>query len=254
VLYSHSVIIPTLEMDNNNNDNNRAMLSHYLYIGSLKLGYSQRNIICIVLMHKYLNVIEEKCNNEIWNDNKIILTSALLLLNGKLTENIRTLRDVCSIVLLLYNNHFNCSKINEEYIKIKNLVIEKENFILRVIGFNINIEIPYNNLERMWRYLDIDIQYMRLGIIVLKDCYLPRKCIDINNNILAASSLYISITIINNTINQKEWWTIYDIKESQLLETVTWILTVQQKYSNSNLERHDDNSNVMISFLPKPSH
>ena len=224
----------------------RAKLCHYLYVGCSKLLYPQKDVICIILMHNYLDIIESRyCGS--WKENWIVLISTLLFLNGKLTENIRTIRDSCSVVILLFNNDYDCGKINDDYIKIKKLVIEKENFILKVIGFVINIEIPIFDLERLCKDLSLGEDYMKIAVVVLNDCFLNRKSINTDYILLASSALFISIKLLSkhnnyNDINNKRWWLFYmkadgdPISDNDLNETVAWIVQTQKKQYISQLE------------------
>ena len=231
------------------NDVNRSLMVHYLYMALCKIKLKQcQHQHTMMILHNYLDIVIKNIYND-KKENVIILMSSLLLLTCKLTENLRTIRDICSVCIKLIHNDYDINQINEYYIKIKMQVIEREQFILKVIGFNITFDVPYDNLFRMCKNLKLEDKYMKKSLSILNDCFLSRKSIDKSFDILAAGSLYISILIVskmdnnnnNNNFNNEKWWSkYYNINEEELLETITW-MTAIQKYFKPLLE----NSNVI---------
>jgi hypothetical protein len=133
----------------------RIKIGHLLYIGSCKLDYPNTSAaISIIIMHKYYNFLTQYKNiNEIYND-KMELIASILFLVGKLSENLRSMNDVINVTTWLYtvqNKIENDSNSNE--ITIKNIIV-KEHFLLRVLGFNVHIDIPHSYLlQYSKRYL-----------------------------------------------------------------------------------------------------
>ena len=243
-----------------NNDFYRAILVHNIFKASSKLkltpNYQQSTII---ILHNYLDIVIKHVN--CIKENIIVLMSSLLLLNCKLTENLRTIRDICSVIIMLFNNDYNINQINEDYIKIKMQVIEKEKFILKVLNFNINFDVPFDNLFIICSNMKLEDIIMKMALSILNDCMLSKKSIHISYNVLAIGCIYISKTIISkieniitNFNNEKWWLKYYNIHDDELIKTIIWITSIQKHFKTFFCENEKVTIEKNIEFIYENIH
>ena len=84
--------------------------------------------------------------------------------------------------------------------------------------------------------MNLEGKYMKYSLTILNDSFLYKKSIRTSYDVLAAASIFVSITIvckmenIDNFNNEKWWSKYYNINEEELLETITWITAIQKHF------------------------
>lgn len=117
------------------------------------------------------------------------------------------------------------------YYHLKERIVECEQVILRTFVFDVSSSHPYafssflNSRYVFYlnscKFLKLPTDCIQCGWSILLDSYLYHIQERYDSNTLAIAAIYLSLQMQNQPVSRNEWWTLFDIKYSQLYK---WLL------------------------------
>lgn len=178
----------------------------------------------LIFLHKYNKFLVDEDHEEIEKLKKIdvyLMIMAIMNLAAKVTENDRKIRDIINVSnAILHNNEL--MEINEKYWKIKETVALTEFFLLRVLNFQIHVEVALPWITRIVNE-SFAVAYRRgfpesvnpsgyavlsLAIGFSNDFYLLPEAVNFSARSIAATTVFLSFIELQMRLQlePKEWF------------------------------------------------
>ena len=146
-------------------------ISKQLFTSCIKLRLPiDSTSLSINILHRYANSIGDE---KLIVSNQVVLLSSILFLTGKVTENMRKFSEILLVTLAL------CGYFHEldeyQYTSICEKIIEKEQTILRELGFIIDYIPPYIYLLNISKYLEISCGQVKLAWTIINELILFKE-------------------------------------------------------------------------------
>lgn len=122
-------------------------------------------------LHKYLNFQMVSVDSEVKEQDAELLLTSVLYLACKVSEQFRTIRDVFNVVKAIMNPGIVVSDLDKLYIDRKEEIIAMEHSILRVLKFEPEIDLAYQYLFNIARYLFLCRDVVRIANNLLNDLH-----------------------------------------------------------------------------------
>lgn len=93
--------------------------------------------------------------------------------------------------------------LGTEHTRLRDHIVSTEQLVLRVLGFNLNVELPYTFLYNMLRQLNATESFARLATAVLNDFYAFSFILEFEAPILAAAALFFAAQISGSSFVER---------------------------------------------------
>lgn len=149
--------------------------------------------IAMVYFHMYLDLLGYETLKESTGDTQTMIT-AIVFLACKTSENIRTIRDVFNIVYCSSAPHeeLDAKVMDSHYRKKKSNVIILEQHILRAVGFNIEVDLPYKYMFNIARVLDLSQECVVRTLRYINDTFSSNIVTRVPADIIAIACIVIA--------------------------------------------------------------
>lgn len=185
-------------------------LACVLFGASKKLCYPiQTAGTALQILHRFVAEIGEE---KALQSNKAVLMVTILFLSGKLTEQFRRNREILAVVLRLcgYPHELNDEKRLALTVE---KIIEKEQVILRLLGFNLEFQLPYIFVFNIARTLRLTTLRVKLAISLVNEMLLHASLASQSPCLLAVAALQVSskyVSPIDITVKKLSFY--YEVK------------------------------------------
>lgn len=134
-------------------------------------------------------------------DRPAVLCQAILYLASKSEEEHRRLRDIITVVHRMKYPTAELLHLGAEHTALRDHIVSTEQLVLRVLGFNLNVDLPYNYLYNMLYQLNASHALAKVATAVLNDFYPFNFILEFPPRTLAAAALFLAIklSISNST-------------------------------------------------------
>ena len=133
-------------------------------------------------------------------DQPAVLCQAILYLASKSEEEHRRLRDIITVVHRMKYPGAELLHLGAEHSRLRDHIVSTEQLVLRVLGFNLNVELPYNFLYNMLKRLNASQSFARLATAVLNDFYPYSFILEFDAPTLAAAALFLAAQISKSSL------------------------------------------------------
>jgi hypothetical protein len=182
-------------------------------------------------------------------------------LASKVTENHRRIRD-CMNAGNIHVMRANVDEIefDEAYARMKDLIIDQEHMLLRVLAFDTYVDLPHTYLLNIARELNFGRAVTKLALTIINDSILSERILSCDPLLVACAGLVCGRDIKKRMILSQaaasgvggagkhsgnrsghyssgtgdagnriqipsnQWWRSYDIDNTKLQQTVDWIV------------------------------
>lgn len=193
----------------------------------------QTTATALTYYHRYCNFCEQQQRpvSILPTIAKTNLFIAILFLAGKVTENIRRIREVLNVVRYLYSGYRPEELALRDYQIMKEAVVEQEHHLLRVLAFNTEIDLPHAYLLNMARFLELGSREVKCAWMYLNGSLYDSQILRVCPALVAIASLCLGCETCRDTgkgggvtgTRDTKWWVQFEISESQLHQTCEWI-------------------------------
>jgi len=168
----------------------RRALASFLQEAGIKLHLPQTTIaFAIVLMHKHLSQLDIVSEH-------FILVQAILFVSSKVMETPLKIRDVVNVVHRMVNPNAQPVDIDVKYSALKMKVIEREQEVLRSLGFDLQDHLPYKYLLNYLNTLHAKTNLAQASWNILSDSFLTPVCLKYPPNVIACSAIYLASKMV----------------------------------------------------------
>ena len=123
----------------------------------------------------------------------IIVLTATLFLVGKCAEEVRRPRDVLNVVRSTFGHLPDTLEMGEAYHILKEQIIQREHTLLRVLGFNTQVDLPHPYLLNIANFLGLKQAPVKAAWRMLNDLYLRAESCTVRPVACACACLFIGI-------------------------------------------------------------
>jgi hypothetical protein len=136
-------------------------------------------------------------------DEPVVLCQAILYLAGKSEEEHRRLRDIMTVTHMIKHPGAKLLHLGEEHSALREHIVLTEQLVLRVLGFNLNVDLPHPHLYHMLNDLNASPALARLATACLNDLYPFSIVIEFKPQILATAALFFAIELSQTQKDQQ---------------------------------------------------
>ena len=148
------------------------------------------------------------------NQNLQMVAYCCVFLSAKLAEDPRPLRDIINLSTILVG--CKTTTTNEMYWKTKAQLIDLEQLILRVLHFDVEIQLPYAFLFNYCRSLRCGGPFVQLAMHFVHDIYYIPQCLQYPPYVIAVASIYMAQRIHKHVSLPPAWHHAFDTSEADL--------------------------------------
>lgn len=134
-------------------------------------------------------------------DHPAVLCQSILFLASKSEEEHRRLRDIITVVHRMKYPEAELLHLGAEHSQLREHIVTTEQLLLRILGFNLNVDLPYDYMYNMLKYLNASDALARLATACLNDLYAFSIVLEFPPPCLAAASIFMAIQLSRSTLN-----------------------------------------------------
>jgi len=229
----------------------RAKAIHFIKNVCFKLGLGHHVLSAAsILLHRYY--VRRAIQDSQYQD----IASACVFLARKLFES----KDMCPIDKLVVT----CAKVsmkNNDYDVPQNIfdtwkrnIIHNEMEILKVVCYDLDIEIPTTYIQKYTNMLKTSKKLKKYIYCVINDCLTTTLCLRYKWNVIVAAALYVSSKMIGEQINCNinKWWLLFSINENEMRNVIREILIIYQNEIDNITDRHSPMVNTHLNVMSPP--
>jgi hypothetical protein len=131
-------------------------------------------------------------------DQPAVLCQAILYLASKSEEEHRRLRDIISVVHVMKYPEAELLHLGPEHSALRDHIVTTEQLVLRVLGFNLNVNLPYGYLYNMLKSLNASPPMARLANACLNDLYPFSIILEYDAPLLAAAAIFMGVQLASS--------------------------------------------------------
>jgi len=200
----------------------RRALAVFMQESGIKLDLPQPTIaFSLIIMHKVFSQLPS-------TSDYLIMAQAVLFISTKIMETPMKVRDVINVVYRMMYPRAQPMDIGDHYCVLKGRIIEKEQDILRQLGFRMHEDnLPYKYFLNYLNSLHAKKNFAQTAWNILNDTLITPLCLKHTPQVIACGAIYLAIHIAGpeNTPdfihkNEKTWWKAFGVKEFSGLEDV----------------------------------
>jgi hypothetical protein len=193
------------EAENNHNDKDELLSdglnkqSRYYYVDfMLKAGYllevpQTTTATGIFYFHKFCAAFQKY--------DKQLVAVACMFLACKVDENVRRLRDVINVMYRIQSPEKEpLSLLDKEYLRMKDIISDHEQIILRALMFNVRVRLPYKYLVNYVACLQGSEGLLQLSYAIVNDSFRTTLCLRHKPNDIAAAAIYLASRMCGITL------------------------------------------------------
>lgn len=136
-------------------------------------------------------------------DQPAVLCQAILYLASKSEEEHRRLRDIITVVHRMKFPGAELLHLGTEHTRLRDHIVSTEQLVLRVLGFNLNVELPYNFLYNMFKLINSSTAFGRLATAILNDFYAYSFILEFEPSTLAAAAIFLAAQLSKSSLVSK---------------------------------------------------
>jgi len=142
-----------------------------------------------------------------------------LFIAGKNEEISRKIRDIINTVNRVLQESI---KLDSEYWKLRDKLIEMEQTILRTLAFNTAVDLPYKYLLNYIKTLQGSNALAQLAWNIVNDSYfIPNICLNFKPNIIAVSAIFLANKLLQPSKELLEitpnWWKLFNVNFDDII-------------------------------------
>ncbi|GAB9471415.1 hypothetical protein Gpo141_00008628 [Globisporangium polare] len=158
-----------------------------------------------------------------------LIAGACLFISTKSCEVPRTLRSVANVVHAVANDTDEPLGTGSRYSDLKMTLINAEQAVLRVLGFEVDVAMPFNFLFSYARQNRFSASTVHCALKLASDAYFDARALDLPAFVVAAASLRIASVILledQHAAHGEKWWYLYDTSDEDIARVAQILLQV----------------------------
>jgi hypothetical protein len=111
----------------------------------------------------------------------------------KVDENVRRLRDVINVMnRIQHPEREPLSLLDKEYLRMKDIISDHEQIILRALMFNVRVRLPYKYLVNYVACIQGSEGLLQLGYAIVNDSFRTTLCLRYKPNDIAVAAIHLA--------------------------------------------------------------
>eukprot|EP01080_Neovahlkampfia_damariscottae_P003170 gene3170-5486_t len=168
-----------------------------------------------VYFHKFFK------SNSINDFDVYLIGSTSLFLAGKISENLRRLRDILNVYRkIIFPNKLPLHITEDKYFDLKDSLSELEAKLLRCLNFNLEIDLPYQYFFNYAHFLRINEGLTQLGYDIINDSFRGSICLEYEPHEISCAAIYLASKLLKQEIKTPSkdffWYEIFGTRKERL--------------------------------------
>jgi hypothetical protein len=154
----------------------------------------------------------------------MLIAQTCLLIASKSAETLRKARDVINSVYHVLNPN-EILKLDDRYYDLRYHLLENEQYFLRVLGFDFEVELPYNYLLNYLKSLKATPLMAQVAWNIVNDSFCTTLCVEYPPYVIAVAAIFLALKLLNSDDSpeknhpqgsKKKWWEAFGVTYEQL--------------------------------------
>ena len=134
-----------------------------------------------------------------------LVAVACMFLACKVDENVRRLRDVINVLNRIQTPEKEpLSLLDKEYLRMKDVISDHEQIVLRALMFNVKVRLPYKYLVNYVACLQGSEGLLQLSYAIVNDSFRTTLCLRYKANDIASASIFLAAKLCGTTLPYSE--------------------------------------------------
>ncbi|KDO27952.1 hypothetical protein SPRG_07228 [Saprolegnia parasitica CBS 223.65] len=143
--------------------------------------------------------------------------ASCIFLSTKLSEKPRKLRDIMNVAYSIAQKTNSPVPTGSEYTAMKERLLDGEQNVLRVLRFDLDMDLPYKYLLNYARFLRVSKATVQVALTLASDFFYAPTSLQYDAHIVAVACIYIAHTLLEepNPL-PPNWWYDFDASDDDL--------------------------------------
>lgn len=162
-------------------------------------------------------------------DPDITARAAILLALKVEEDNKPRIRDIMNTAHRARNPSQPPLTLGKEYSAAKDLVVEREQLLMRIVGYNLEYRSPLHYVLHICRHLEGSDELANLAFYILNDSMCTTLWLQYRPEAVACSALYLAGEMIREQLSREngaEWWSRFNVARLELEDICNQLLDV----------------------------
>ncbi|OQR82861.1 cyclin-related protein FAM58A-like isoform 1 [Achlya hypogyna] len=145
--------------------------------------------------------------------------ASCIFLATKLTEKPRKLRDIMNVAYSIAHKTNSPVPVGSVYTAMKERLLDAEQNILRVLRFELDMDLPYMYLLNYAKFLRCSRATVQVALTLTSDFFYAPRSLSYDAPIIAAACLYVALSLVGEHGGHSlppQWWYEFDTSDDDL--------------------------------------